>query len=63
MVGNSVREELGFNLELLNPDDAVKSCESVDRSRVCLLGGGGSFKESSGTVVLLDSAANDRAMG
>lgn len=41
-----------WNGNELNPDDAVESCEPVDRPRVCLSGGGGSFRESFGTVIV-----------
>jgi len=42
-----------------NPDDAVESWEPVDRPRVRLSGGGGRFRESSGTSVVLGSEVND----
>lgn len=42
-----------------NPDDAVETREPVDRPRFCLSGGGGSFRESFGTAVVLGSAVND----
>lgn len=41
-----------------NPDDAVESCEPVDRPKVRLSGGAGRCKESAG-VVVLGSAVND----
>ena len=41
-----------------SPDDAVESCEPVDRPRV-RLSGGERFWESSGTGVVLGSEVND----
>jgi len=57
-LGSAIDSDSIWNGNELNPDDSEESREPVDRPRVCLSGGGG-FRESFETVVVLGSAVND----